>query len=93
MNGSTGVSKNRDHKKFLRSMSADTKRDSVARPTKFIKEVMSSPEYKKGALTKQAHMYGYPSALPFAKHVLEHPHEYDMTTRHRAQFLANIQKK
>lgn len=59
---------------------------------KFIKEVMSSPEYKKGALTRQAHVHGYPSALPFAKHVLEHPHEYDMTTRHRAQFLMNIQR-
>lgn len=93
MNYSTGRSANKDHKKFLLSMRADTKRDSVAHPAKFIKEVMSSPEYHRGAMTRQAHVHGYPSALPFAKHVLEHPHEYDMTTRRRAQFLANIQRK
>jgi len=73
-NISTGISKNRDHKKF-------------------IKQVMSSPEYHKGALTAQAARHGYPSALPFAKHVLERPHEYDVTTQRRAQFLANIQRK
>jgi hypothetical protein len=60
---------------------------------KFLQQVMSSPDYHRGAMTRQAHVHGYPSALPFAKHVLEHPHEYDTTTKRRAQFLANIQRK
>ena len=59
---------------------------------KFIQSVMSGPHYHKGALTKQAHAHGYSEALPFAHHVLAHPHEYDMVTRHRAQFLMNIQR-
>ena len=60
---------------------------------KFIQKVMASPEYHRGAMTKQAHAHGYSSALQFAHHVTAMPHEYSTTTRHRAQFLENIQRK
>ena len=59
---------------------------------KFIQKVISSPKFKKGALTKTAHRHGE-SPLEFAKEVLAHPEKHDITTRRRAQFLINIQKR
>jgi hypothetical protein len=47
---------------------------------------------KKGALTKTAKKSGM-MPLEFAKSVLAHPEKHDLTTRRRAQFLINIQKK
>lgn len=47
---------------------------------------------KEGALTaqaKRAHM----EPLEFAQHVLDHPDKYTITTRHRANFALNIQKR
>jgi hypothetical protein len=59
---------------------------------KFIQKVMSGPKYHEGALTAEAKAHGFKSALAFAHHVLSHPKDHTMVTRHRAQFLANIQK-
>ena len=47
---------------------------------------------KKGALTKTAKKSGM-SPLEFARDVIAHPEKHDITTRRRAQFLINIQKK
>lgn len=58
----------------------------------FAQEVISSPKFKKGAMTKEAKKHGE-TALEFAKEVLAHPEKHDLTTRRRAQFLINIQKK
>lgn len=60
---------------------------------KFIKEVMSSPMYHKGALTKKAKAHGESSALEFAHKVLANPKHYGLQTRHQAQFLCNIQRQ
>ena len=51
-----------------------------------------SPTFKKGAMTKAAKKMGM-MPLEFAKSVLAHPEKHDITTRRRAQFLVNIQKK
>ena len=64
----------------------------MPRPEKFIQKVMSSPSYKKGAMTKAGARHGE-SALEYAKDVLAHPEKHDITTRRRAQFLVNIQRK
>jgi hypothetical protein len=58
---------------------------------RLLSEIM--PTLKKGALTKTAKAEGYESALPFAKDVLAHPEAHTETTRKRAQFLVNIQRK
>jgi len=58
---------------------------------RLLSEIM--PTLKKGALTKTAKAEGYESALPFAKDVLAHPEAHTETTRKRAQFLVNLQKK
>ena len=59
---------------------------------KFIQEVVSSPKFRKGALTKKAKAHGE-KPLEFAKEVLAHPKEHDIRTRRQAQFLENIQRK
>lgn len=58
---------------------------------RMLSEIM--PTLKKGALTKTAKAEGYHAALPFAKDVLAHPEAHTETTRKRAQFLVNIQRK
>ena len=60
---------------------------------KFIQEVMASPKYRKGALTKKAHEHGESSALAFAHKVLANPKHYSMRTRRESQFLVNIQRQ
>ena len=47
---------------------------------------------KKGAFTAQASRHGK-KPMAYAKEVLAHPTEHTVTTRRRAQFLMNIQKK
>lgn len=47
---------------------------------------------KKGAFTRQAARHGE-KPMAYAKEVLAHPTEHTVTTRRRAQFLMNIQKK
>lgn len=59
---------------------------------KFIQEVVSSPKFRKGALTKKAKAHGE-TAMEFAKEVLEHPEAHDVRTRRQAQFAINIQRK
>jgi len=56
----------------------------------FIQEAMK--HIKKGALTAQAKRHGE-SPMEFAKEVLMHPEAHTETTRKRAQFLMNIQKR
>ena len=60
---------------------------------KFIAEVMASPKYRKGALTKKAHEHGESSALAFAHKVLADPKKHSMRTRRESQFLVNIQRQ
>jgi hypothetical protein len=59
---------------------------------KFIQAVVSSPKFRKGALTKKAKAHGE-KPLEFAHEVLEHPEKHDIRTRRQAQFLENIQRK
>lgn len=56
----------------------------------FIQEAIA--KMKKGALTAQAKKHGK-EPLEFAADVLADPKSYTETTRKRAQFLMNIQKK
>lgn len=56
----------------------------------FIQEAVA--KMKKGALTAQAKKHGK-EPLEFAADVLADPKSYTETTRKRAQFLMNIQKK
>lgn len=58
----------------------------------FAQEVISSPKFRKGALTKKAKKY-HEMPLEYAKEVLAHPTKHDLRTRRQAQFLVNIQKK
>jgi len=60
---------------------------------KFIQEVISSPKFRKGELTKKAHAHGESTALDFAHKVLGNPKAYSMQTRRQSQFLVNIQKQ
>jgi len=59
---------------------------------KFIQEVVSSPSFKAGAFTKQAAAHDM-SVKEFKEEVLSNPEKYDTTTRRRAQFLKNIERK
>jgi hypothetical protein len=61
-------------------------------PEMFIQKVISSPKFKAGAMTKAGARHGE-RPLEYAKDVLAHPEKHDLTTRRRAQFLINIQKK
>jgi len=56
----------------------------------FAQEVVA--HMKKGALTKTAKKSKM-MPLEFARDVIANPGKHDMTTRRRAQFLINIQKK
>lgn len=56
----------------------------------FAQEVIA--HMKKGALTKTAKRSKM-MPLEFARDVIAHPEKHDLTTRRRAQFLINIQKK
>jgi len=60
---------------------------------KFIQAVVSSPKFRKGALTRKAHEHGESSALAFAHKVLADPKHYSLQTRRQAQFLSNIQRQ
>lgn len=57
---------------------------------KFIQEAMK--HIKKGALTAEAKRHGE-KPMEFAKEVLAHPGAHTETTRKRAQFAVNIQKR
>jgi len=59
---------------------------------KFIQQVVSSPKFRKGALTKKAKAHGE-TAMQFAKEVLEHPAKHDLRTRRQAQFAVNAQSR
>lgn len=59
---------------------------------KFIQEVVTSPNFRKGAFTAKAKKHGM-SALEHMEEVLAHPEDYDVRTRKQAQFLFNIQRK
>ena len=58
----------------------------------FAQEVISSPTFRRGSLTKKAKKY-HEMPLEFARDVLAHPDKHDLRTRRQAQFLINIQKK
>ena len=58
----------------------------------FAQEVIASPSFRKGALTKKAKKH-HESALEYAHEVLKNPAKHDMRTRRQSQFLVNIQKK
>jgi len=58
----------------------------------FIQKVVSSPKFKKGALTAEAKRHGL-SAMDYAHEVLASPDKYSTKTRHRAQFAVNAQRK
>ena len=57
--------------------------------TKWIQEVVKSPDFRKGALTRKAKKEGM-TALEFAHKVLMNPDKYDLRTRREAQFAVNI---
>ena len=59
---------------------------------KFIQDVVSSPKFKKGALTAEAKKSGM-SAMDFAQHVLSNPEAHTLKTRRRAQFAVNAQRR
>lgn len=61
-------------------------------PDMFIQRVIGSPKFKAGAMTKAGARHGE-SPLEYAKEVLAHPEKHNLTTRKRAQFLVNIQKR
>ena len=64
--------------------------NTPAKPIKWIQEAMK--HVKHGAFTREAKAAGS-TPLPYAKQVLAHPKEHSLTTRRRAQFLMNIQRK
>jgi hypothetical protein len=59
---------------------------------KFIQEVVSSPKFKKGALTAEAKRHGM-TAMTFAHHVLAQPDKFSLRTRQRSQFAVNAQSR
>lgn len=64
--------------------------NTPAKSNMWIQEAMK--HIKKGAFTRQAARHGE-KPMAYAKEVLAHPTEHTVTTRRRAQFLMNIQKK
>jgi len=56
---------------------------------KWIQEVVSSPDFRKGALTRKARKEGL-TALEYAHKVLMTPDKYDLRTRQQAQFAVNV---
>lgn len=61
-------------------------------PKKWIQSVVSSPDFERGAFTRQAASYNL-TPIQFMEKVLANPDDYNLTTRRRAQFLKNIQRK
>jgi len=57
---------------------------------KWIQEAMK--HIKHGAFTREAARH-HERPMAYAKEVLAHPTEHTLTTRRRAQFLMNIQRK
>lgn len=64
--------------------------NSPAKSNMWIQEAMK--HIKHGAFTAQAARHGK-KPMAYAKEVLAHPTEHTVTTRRRAQFLMNIQRK
>jgi hypothetical protein len=62
---------------------------SVNSGGKWIQEVVESPKFKKGAFTKKAKAAGY-KAMEFMRKVLDHPEDFDETTRRQAQFMKTL---
>lgn len=60
--------------------------------SKWIQSVVGSKDFKAGAFTAQAKKEGM-TPMSFMKKVLDNPEDYSVTTRRRAQFLKNIQRK
>jgi len=60
--------------------------------SKFIQDVVSSPKFRKGALTKKAKAHGE-TAMEYAKDVLAHPEKHDTRTKRQAQFAVNAQRR
>ena len=82
-------------KRQIAALYAAEKRDEEDPPSKqvkFIQEVVSSPSFKAGAFTKQAKAHDM-TVKEFKEEVISHPEKYDTTTRRRAQFLKNIERK
>ena len=77
--------------KQMRALYAAEHNSHKSRPTKekWIQTVVSSPSFHRGAFTKQALQHKM-TARQFMNEVLSHPDNYDITTRRRAQFMANI---
>jgi hypothetical protein len=71
---------------------AEKKEDPPMKQVKFIQEVVSSPSFKAGAFTKQAKAHDM-TVKEFKEEVISHPEKYDLTTRRRAMFLKNIERK
>ena len=71
--------------------SAEEKEDDPPKE-KWIQKVVESPDFEKGAFTAEAKEHGM-TTKAFMKTVLAHPEKYDTTTRKRAQFMKNIQRK
>ena len=64
--------------------------NAPAKPNKWIQEAMK--HIKHGAFTREASRH-HERPMAYAKEVLAHPTEHSLTTRRRAQFLMNIQRK
>jgi hypothetical protein len=62
---------------------------SVNSKGKWIQEVVESPKFKKGAFTKKARAAGY-KTTEFMRKVIEHPDDFDETTRRQAQFMKTL---
>jgi len=91
-----------EHKRLIEILKKGSERERAAEagrqmrevaerdPKKFIADVVA--HMKKGAMTKAAARHGM-KPLEYAKEVVEEPEKHTLTTRRRAQFLVNIQRK
>ena len=82
--------KSEDSDKGEDSASDIEMKDPPKDPKKWIKGVVESPKFRKGAFTAKAKKHNM-TPLEFMKVVLANPEKYDLTTRREAQFLKNIQ--
>jgi len=59
---------------------------------KWIQSVVESPSFKKGAFSKKAKKAHVKTKM-YMQEVLQHPEDFDPTTKRQAQFMKNILKK
>ena len=74
----------------MRILEAAEEKNVSSPPKKWIQGVVA--HMKKGAFTAQAKQHGM-TVPEFREEVMEHPTKYSTTTKRRAQFLTNIQRK